>query len=213
MEISESSPFLEYFSPSVLCDFDANSEIKNTALRLVADDLDTSKKAESIHKFAKGLLYRFDDWNIKASETLMRGWGMCSGKTNLLVAMLRSLQIPARYVIVRCQAEIELYQWLIDQDLELARILGEPYREADHICAEVLIEDKWQVLDPARDPALEAGFRSLGIPVEMRPLSRISLSSFDAWALSRQGSVRVTKDRQPMLKMMNDQLDRIRLTS
>jgi hypothetical protein len=196
--------------PTLLCDFDAVPDIKAAALKVAAECSVTEQKTACIRNFVKSLPYRYDDWDVKASETLKRGWGMCSGRTNLLVAMLRSLNIPARYVIVKCQAELKLYQWLIDQNAELASIMGEPYRELDHIHAEVFLDNTWQVIDLLRDPALEAGMTSRGIPVSIHAIHRYSITSLDEWAFSRQSSVRIKDSRQTMLKLMNDQLDKLR---
>jgi hypothetical protein len=202
--------FLENLKPTALCDFDAVPDIEAVSTCLVAGCSDTEQKTACLYNFVKKLTYRYDDWDVKASDTLKRGWGMCSGRTNLLVAMLRSMQIPARYVIVKCQAEMELFQWLINQDAELANIMGEPYRELDHIHAEVFLNNRWRVIDPLRDPALEAGMTSRGIPVEIHKIQQYSVPSLDEWALSRQSSVRIKNGRQTMLKLMNDQLDKLR---
>jgi transglutaminase-like putative cysteine protease len=210
MIYSEQTPLYTDLTPTVLCDFDTTSEIKETALRAASNGADPRQITERIRDFVRQMPYRYDDWDVKASFTLKQGWGMCSGKANLLVAMLRSLQIPARYVIARCHAELELYHWLVKQNQELARIMGEPYREIDHVNAEVYLDNRWQVIDAARDPDLVAGLVFLRIPVEMRVIDQFSLSSFDDWAISRQKGVRLKSVRPAMLKLMNEQLDRIR---
>jgi transglutaminase-like putative cysteine protease len=213
--MNQTGPYtiFENLKPTALCDFDAAPEIKTVALEVVAEYSFTYQKTACIRDFIKSLPYRYDDWDVKASDTLKRGWGMCSGRTNLLVAMLRSLNIPARYCILKCQAELELFQWLIDQDAELERILGEPYAEVYHINAEVFLDNRWQAVDPLRDPALEAGMSTLGIPVEMQVINRSSITSFDEWAVSRQSSIRIKEGRQTMLKLMNDQLEKLRMVS
>jgi hypothetical protein len=210
MNLPNQTDFSKELLPTALCDFDTASEIKVATFRAALDSSDARQITNCICEFVRQMPYRYDDWDVKASLTLKRGWGMCSGKANLMVAMLRSLQIPARYVIARCHAELELYQWLANQNQELARIMGEPYKEIDHIEAEVYLEDRWQVIDAARDPALVDGLKFLGIPVEMRVIDRFSLSSFDEWAISRQKAIRLKSVRPIMLKLMNEQLDRIR---
>jgi transglutaminase-like putative cysteine protease len=45
--------------------------------------------------------YSFDYWNVKASETLEKLSGMCANKANLQIAMLRSIGIPAGYMVLR----------------------------------------------------------------------------------------------------------------
>jgi len=84
----------EYLRPTKLCDFDRAPEINNTAQRLVQNVVDKGEVFAYIYKFVKELPYGLEDWEISASHTLHKGWGMCSSKTKLLVAMCRTLMIP-----------------------------------------------------------------------------------------------------------------------
>ena len=145
-----------------------------------------------VYQFVKELPYGFEDWNIKASETLQKGWGMCSGKTNLLVAMSRSLEIPARYRIFKIKAEGALWKWIAKQNSELALQMGAPYPEQDHITADVYLGG-WETYDPSRDVAFEEGLKRLGIPLERKPIIDLNgnphlilLASIDEWAQNRQ---------------------------
>jgi len=97
--------FGEYLKPTRLCDFEQVPEIRNTASRLTEKLADKRQMLNCIYEFVKELRYGLEDWDVKASETLQKGWGMCSGKTNLFVAMSRSLGIPARYRISKIEAE------------------------------------------------------------------------------------------------------------
>ena len=87
----------EYLQPSELCDFDRCPEIRDKALELTLSCRSREEMFGRIFDFVKELPYGLEDWDVPASETLTKGWGMCSGKTNLLVALLRSVAIPARY--------------------------------------------------------------------------------------------------------------------
>lgn len=49
--------------------------------------------------------YGFDFWNVKASETMKKMFGMCANKANLQIAMLRAVGIPAGYGILRIKKE------------------------------------------------------------------------------------------------------------
>ena len=86
---------------------------------------------------------------------------MCSGKANLLVALLRSIGIPARYRVYRINAEVGLWTKVTDQS-ELARRLGPAPRQQDHVDCEVWL-GKWHTCDPARDTPFERGLKALGM--------------------------------------------------
>ena len=146
----------QYLKPTRLCDFDRAPEIRDTAQRLTAKLNDKREVLNCVYQFVRRLPYGLEDWDVRASETLRKGWGMCSGKTNLLVAMLRSLGIPARYRIYKIRTEDTLWRWAASQDSELAQLMGEPLSEQDHIVAGVYL-NSWEACDPARDPAFEAG--------------------------------------------------------
>ncbi|MCX6001990.1 MAG: hypothetical protein NTY79_05615 [Chloroflexi bacterium] len=75
-----------YLQPSGLCDFDRSAEIRLKARELTAGNRNRAGKFSSIFAFVKELPYGLEDWDLKASDILRKGWGMCSGKTNLLVA-------------------------------------------------------------------------------------------------------------------------------
>jgi transglutaminase-like putative cysteine protease len=167
--------FAEYLKPSRLCNFNEVSEIIDVAQRLVATYSDAKQQADCIYKFIKELPFKYDDWHIKASDTLSRGWGMCSGKANLFVAMLRSIGIPSRYVVIRCRGELELWDWMTRQSNELERICGDIPKIGHHVVAEVYLGN-WKVYDVARDPSLEQGLVRLNIPIEFRPMQMSMVS-------------------------------------
>jgi len=78
----------DYYLPATrLCDFDREPAIQDKALKLTQGCADKQERVERIYQFVKELPYGLEDWDVKASETLRKGWGMCCGKTNLLVAM------------------------------------------------------------------------------------------------------------------------------
>jgi len=140
---------------------------------------------------------------------------MCSGKSNLLVAMCRTLLIPARYRIFKIKAEGMLWQWIAGQNSELAAEMGNPLQENDHVIAEVYL-NTWQVYDPSRDTPLEEGLRRLGIPLERQQVTTpdevLILASIDKWATKRQTRRRFRTNRESVFAVMNEQFDRIRLS-
>jgi len=55
------------------------------------------ESAVNIWEFVRNMPYRFGFWNVRASETLALGFGMCTTKANLQVALLRALGIESRF--------------------------------------------------------------------------------------------------------------------
>jgi len=209
----------EYLKPTQLCDFDQVHEIRDKARRLTVQLQDKRDITERIYHFVKELPYGLEDWDVKASETLRKGWGMCSGKTNLLVAMLRCLQIPTRYRIYKIYSEGTLWRWVASQSNKLTADMGKPLPHRDHITAEVYL-DKWQVYDPSRDSALEQGMKKLGIPLRRIPVTTsdeqaqfLKLNSIDEWASRRQQNRHFREGRQALFAEINQEFDSIRSLS
>lgn len=205
----------EYLQPSQLCDFDRQPEIGAKVLELTTGCRSSEEMFQRIFAFVKELPYGLEDWDVTASETLAKGWGMCSGKTNLLVALLRSVGIPARYRVFRIRAEVRLWQW-ITADEELAQCLGAATTKQDHVDCEVWLGG-WRACDPSRDTPLERGLLAFSIPLERESIAEASgrvpyliLASFDLWARERQERRRFRDNRGEIFARVNEQLWRIR---
>jgi transglutaminase-like putative cysteine protease len=203
---------LDYYLPATrLCDFDRDPAIPAKATELTRRCIDKQERFKRIYHFVKELSYGLEDWDVKASETLRKGWGMCCGKTNLLVALSRVLFIPARYKVFKIKAEQRLLEWVAGQNRGLATQLGDLPREQDHLECEVYLEG-WKAYDPARDSPFEKGLKKLGIPLEREPVTEsIILASIDEWAENRQKNRRFRKKRQALFTRVNEQLNKIRL--
>ncbi|MGA2158141.1 MAG: transglutaminase-like domain-containing protein [Dehalococcoidia bacterium] len=198
----------KYLVPSGLCDFDTSAEVKRKALDLTRNCRNRKEKFQKIFDFVKELPYGLDDWDLKASQTLRKGWGMCSGKTNLLVAMLRSAGIPARYRVYRIKAEAVLWNRLgeLGGKAQRLRELGE---ERDHVDCEVWL-GRWMDCDPGRDTAMERGILKLGGTLERRKVTNghgkmhyLRLAVFDQWARARQSRRKFRSDRVDVFAEIN----------
>jgi transglutaminase-like putative cysteine protease len=207
-----------YLLPTELCDFDRDPSVREKVAELARDCKDERERFNRIYRFVKELPYGLEDWDVRASDTLKKGWGMCCGKTNLLVAMSRALLIPARYRVFRIKAEGRLLAWVIEQDTELAGLLGHLPREQDHLECEAYLDGGWHNYDPARDSALEDGLRKLGIPLEREPIVGdggtarfVILASIDEWARKRQEGRRFREGREALFARLNRQFAKIRL--
>jgi transglutaminase-like putative cysteine protease len=204
-----------YLQPTQLCDFDRQPEIRAKALELTTACRSREEVFQRIFAFVKELPYGLEDWDVTASEALSKGWGMCSGKTNLLVALLRSVGIPARYRVFRIKAEVSLWHWIIE-DEELAQRLGAASTEQDHVDCEVWLGE-WRACDPSRETLLERGLVAMGIPLEREGIAEASgrvpyltLASFDLWARERQENRKFRENRGEVFAKVNEQFSRIR---
>ncbi|MCX5996178.1 MAG: transglutaminase domain-containing protein [Chloroflexi bacterium] len=204
-----------YLQPSGLCDFDRSAEIRLKTRELTAGCRNRAGKFSSLFAFVKELPYGLEDWDLKASDILRKGWGMCSGKTNLLVAMLRSAGIPARYRVYRIKADSKLWDKLGKGNDSAARMngLGE---ERDHVDCEAWL-GKWVACDAGRDTAMEKGIVRLGGTLERQVVAGSSgrarylrLASLDQWAKERQDRRVFRSDRDDVFAGANQGIEKIR---
>lgn len=204
-----------YLQPSELCDFDRSSEIRLKTQELVAGSRSRGAMFNRIFAFVKEMPYGLEDWDLKASDILKKGWGMCSGKTNLLIAMLRSAGIPSRYRIYRIKADVKLWDRL-GKDSKGSGRMSELGEERDHVDCEVWL-GKWTACDPGRDTAMERGIVRLGgslqrqVVTDSRGRARyLRLASFDHWAKERQARRAFRSDRGDVFGEVNRGIEKIR---
>jgi hypothetical protein len=76
------------------CDFDHPSIQQVASLLRGKDDWES---AINIWEFVQSMPYRFGFWHLKASQTLELGFGMCTTKSHLQVALLRALGIESKF--------------------------------------------------------------------------------------------------------------------
>jgi transglutaminase-like putative cysteine protease len=206
----------EFLQATKLCDFDVCGAIRNRATDLARGCTDDRQTFQRVYESVRELPYGLEDWDVKASDTLRKGWGMCCGKTNLLVAMSRALSIPARYRIFKIKAERRLLKQVMEQNRAVADQFGNLPPVQDHVQCEVYLGG-WRVYDPSRDSAFENGLRKLGIPLERVPVLDAEgavryeiLASIDDWARARQEDRRVRDDRELVFARVNVELDKVR---
>jgi transglutaminase-like putative cysteine protease len=205
----------EYLQSSELCDFDSSPEVRARALELKGGSEDSEEIFRRIFTFVKEMPYGLEDWDVAASQTLAKGWGMCAGKTNLLVALLRSIGIPARYRVYRIRGEVALWGKLTGEK-EIARRMGEAPSEQDHVGCEVWLGE-WRPCDPSRDTPMERGMTALGISLQRTPVTDsrgnipyLVLACIDDWVRARQARRMFRKDREAIFTRVNEQLEELR---
>ncbi len=125
------------------CDFN-HPMIRDLATQLSAGTNDPVEVAtRSFYHVRDEILYGFDLYKRKASETLKKGYGVCWNKSLLLIALLRCNLIPAQFGSIRVRREF------VKPVAGLAYLLtNNPY---NHCVALVYLNDKWVVLDTVLD--------------------------------------------------------------
>jgi CRP-like cAMP-binding protein len=61
--------------------------------------------AVAIWEFVRSMPYRFGFWNLKASATLQLGYGMCTTKANLQVALLRACGLAGAFTELKIDSQ------------------------------------------------------------------------------------------------------------
>jgi hypothetical protein len=105
--------------------------------------------AVAVFEFVRDeVLYTFGAWGVPASATLERRTGMCTNKSNLLVALLRRAGIPAAYGVLNVNARD--YFGVVGP-LFLTRYMSQT---STHVYAAALIDGRWIKCDPSTDREL-----------------------------------------------------------
>lgn len=199
-----------YLRPSELCDFDQEI-IKQKAEEITSGAETDREKAERIFDFCQNkILFAYGNWNEKASEVLGKGKGMCSGKNNLAVALLRAAKIPARHKRAILERESEMWKFVSERDGFLAEVLSALPQRRDHIVCEVFLDGKWELRDVTRDRKLEEGMRIHNIPLEGDLTEVETIEDFDQWASDRQKRVKLSRNREEILRRINQFVEMIR---
>ncbi|GEM_PF-1028138 len=101
--------------------------------------------AVAIWELVRAMPYRFGFWNVKASETLRLGYGMCTTKANLQVALMRAGELEGAF------AELKV------DSLCVSLLLPKGYRSAiprqiKHYFAAVKLDGRWFPCDASFTP-------------------------------------------------------------
>ncbi len=104
--------------------------IKSLAIDITQNCTTTLEKSTAIYNWVRNRIDYSFYYNTKfgAETTISKKYGNCVDQSHLLIALSRSLNIPARYVHGTCKF-----------------ISGNVY---GHVWAQILIDDTWTVADP-----------------------------------------------------------------
>ncbi len=141
----------DYLESTKFCDCD-NQEIIDKAKELTKNDKTPKEMALSIFYFVRDQITFMMSETDKASKTLKKGHGHCSTKTNLQVALLRTVNIPARYHLASLTKEC--LKGVVSESLYKLF----PDEISHHQWCECYLPDRWIACDTLFDEALAKGF-------------------------------------------------------
>ncbi len=158
MEINTIKMLEEYLIPTEVCDCD-NPEVKQKANELIEGTKTPKEAALKIFKFVRdNILFAGDKlYPVKASETLKKGTGFCVPKTNLQIALLRAVNIPARYH--QLELDKNCLKNIFDDDI----LYSLPKTIWYHPTCECYLDEKWIACDGTFDKDLYEGLCEKGI--------------------------------------------------
>jgi hypothetical protein len=97
-----------------------------------------------------------DHWQVKASETLAKGYGACFNKNLLMIAILRAAKVPSKLManpLRKTFAELSVGS--------ACRFFSDPFY---HCFTKVLIDGQWKSIDPTLDRrTYDAFFKPAGV--------------------------------------------------
>jgi transglutaminase-like putative cysteine protease len=138
---------------SVYCDFD-HPAIAGLAKDLAKGEPDHSRVTLAAFKYIRdNIRFGFDLVQVKASETLAKGYGVCWNKSLLLVSLLRCNKIPARMAYYPLKRE-----FIRPAMGEACQTLSEPF---NHCFTQVLLNGEWIAADATLDTPT---YRKLFLP-------------------------------------------------
>jgi hypothetical protein len=152
----ESSAVAQYLAPTPMCDHN-HPLIQECARSIVADGQTEQEKAALIFGYVRDTIrFGIAFSQSKASQILQRGYGECVTKTNVQVALLRTVGIPARM------------RWVMAESKVLAGLIA-PFMlrsmkaEASHFWAQCYLGDRWISCEGLFDEPLYCGMLRQGL--------------------------------------------------
>ena len=142
-----------YLQETVFCDVN-HYAVSGLAHQLANGETDPGGVAEAIFKHVRdNIRFGFDLVQVKASETLEKGYGVCWNKALLMVALLRANQIPARLAFNPVKREF------------MKPVMGEDVltlpETINHCFAQIHLDSDWICADATLDAAT---FEKLFVP-------------------------------------------------
>jgi len=125
------------------CDYNhpAIQKLAEKLSKRTNDPVEIAKK--TFYYVRDNIITGYDLYKVKASEVLQKGYGVCWGKSNLLIALLRCNKIGAQFGTIPVHRKF------------IAPLIGNFYYLANspynHCVVHAHLNDKWTILDPILD--------------------------------------------------------------
>jgi len=132
----------EFLEPTAYCE-SGDPEIRQLGSEITKGKKTDTDRAKAIFEWVKENV-KYDIVPLVGAKKVIKRqskFAMCYDKTNLFVAICRSIGVPARYMILDC-------------DLKVNRNDISP--KAKHIAAEVYVDGKWTLTDPSFEDEIES---------------------------------------------------------
>jgi hypothetical protein len=137
-----------YLRGTYWCDID-HPAIRELALELTRTARTSREAAVALFYWVRDhIIYTMGEWNQRASETIALGSGTCSSKANVLVALARSIGIPAAFHVQYIETAAYFGGAYIPMIRKLTR------DTAIHVYATLWLDGRWVRCDPTDDRAL-----------------------------------------------------------
>lgn len=135
----------EFFGHGRYCNW-RDPAVLACARRLTADHTTPVDRAVVLFRFVRDeVRYMFGPWGVSATDTLRRREGVCTNKSNLLVALLRAVDIPAAFGLLHVNPR------------EYYGVVAPPYLKpfvsdrSLHVYAAAHLNGTWVRCDPSTD--------------------------------------------------------------
>ena len=137
--------FSFFLEPTHFCN-SKNPQIRALAEKITEDYSTEQEKARELFSWVRDhILYRVGKWQNSALDTLVEGEGTCTNKANLLVALLRSIGIPAGYGVMKTLGQ-EYFGPIV-----IPAFKRQIAQRSTHVYATVYLDGQWFKCDPSLD--------------------------------------------------------------
>ena len=132
-----------YLKETYFCDYN-HKEIRSIANMFVKASKDPNELTKNIFMFVRDkIIFGGDHWQMKASDTLRKGYGACWNKNLLLIALLRYYKIPSRLKANPMKNDF------------MKPAMGAGYLTVSnpfyHCFTEIYLDERWIAIDPTLD--------------------------------------------------------------
>lgn len=144
----ESADLRAFLTATQMCDAD-DAAVRDVAAEVTRQARTPRESAVALFYWVRDEIeYTMGDWNWRASETLRLRKGTCSNKANLMVAMARSLGIPAGFHVQYVATPSYFSGSFIPLVQRSVR------DKAIHVYVALFLDGRWVKCDPTDDKAL-----------------------------------------------------------